>query len=243
MTKHEEGFETFWEASSLNAVTIRSFADKLQKFLASVDANQIDRLNFADKGVVLHTPSKSTTLQGSLSNRKSTRAFTKTNLTTQELGAILAPLAERSDGTRSYASAGGLYSTQVFVLLTKPVSESLERGIYYFDPRTSTLHAAAKLPAWSKLPDWFNIEVTGMPQCVIGLLINDRQVRAKYGERAGRFMLIEVGEVLQILGQAVAGTKGLGGVAAGGVEDGALLETLGVHAQKMLVGGVYLVGK
>jgi SagB-type dehydrogenase family enzyme len=88
-----------------------------------------------------------------------------------------------SGGLRAAASAGALYPTDLFLSVRR--ANGLERGIYYYDPRSHGLVRVAAAEA-SSLTD---------PPFSLMLGASYRRSAFKYGARAPRYVALDVGHV------------------------------------------------
>jgi nitroreductase len=90
--------------------------------------------------------------------------------------------------------------------------------VYYNHGRHS-LSLVAPLPDWNVLREAVNLEpLAGVPQLVFVFVLFPERVTSKYGERGGRFALIETGHAVQNLALRLA-ADGMVGCEAGGVFD------------------------
>jgi hypothetical protein len=79
------------------------------------------------------------------------------------------------------------------------------------------------------------------PAAVLFLIAEPAGTLAKYGERGGRFVLIEAGVWLGALGEQVAAMNAAG-CAIGAFEDAAVLALLGLDPQRHLAVLAYACG-
>lgn len=167
-------------------------------------------------------------VEQALSQRRSVRAFTRDGISLEELSQLLwAAQGVTSDrGLRTAPSAGALYPLRVYVVASKVAQ--LEPGIYQYDPLRHALEerkggdlrkglAAAALRQGAISEAAASLVITGAYERTAG----------KYGQRAPRYVHIEVGHVGQnVYLQAEA--LGLGTVAVGAFDDEKVQEILGV---------------
>ena len=65
----------------------------------------------------------------------------------------------------------------------------------------------------------------------------------KYGERGGRFALLEIGAAMQQLALQLAGSSKINGVAVGGMLDGTWKQILKLQHTNAQIALGYLIGK
>jgi nitroreductase len=162
-----------------------------------------------------------------ITNRRSSRRFAPKIITDSELGRLLSVLAGPIAG-RGYPSAGALYAIRTITILF-----SADRGsgrIVQHDPLAHSLTPIGDSPGWADLVDDLGgHDAESAPAAVVGLYADPGPMLAKYGERGGRFMLMEAGAVLLSLGMAAA-ELGLAGYPAGGGHDRRLLHLAGLSS-------------
>jgi SagB-type dehydrogenase family enzyme len=160
------------------------------------------------------------TLAAALARRESVRRFDRRALTELELGQLAwaAQGVNRRAGGRTAPSAGALYPLELYV--------ALPEGLYHYEPRAHrlvrtlagdprpALHAAALEQG----------SVLDAPAVFVIAAVESRTA-AKYGQRAHRYALIEVGHAAQNL-LLTATALGLGGVPVGAFDDQRLHDAL-----------------
>lgn len=231
-------FDAFWEASSLDRFNVREFA----RSLTSYDSD--------DKELILEYPESPRPLPsprtrlGRLSRRRhSERAFSGAGLTERDLGVLLSSLrAWNGLEHRGYPSAGATYVTETFCVGFR--AASLTGKVAYYDPEMHGLVAVSdEAPSWGEAEASLNAGVVGVPGLLVVLVEFPERATAKYGERGGRFALVEVGAAMQQLSLAVAGSRRLKGVILGGLLDEHWLRTLDLEGTDARVVLGYLVGR
>ena len=169
-------------------------------------------------------------LAKALAGRRSVRAFRPAPLTLAEVGQLLwaAQGTNREDGRRTAPSAGATYPLELW--LVAGAVDGLPAGLYRYLPgehalrragqgdRRGALASAARGQAW----------VETAP-AVVAITAVEARTAARYGERAGRYVAIEVGHAAQNLClQATA--LGLGSVVVGAFADREVEQLLGLPA-------------
>jgi len=164
-------------------------------------------------------------LAGVLAARRSTRSFSETPLSLQQLATLLwaaygvagrQPPGPVADGQRlrTAPSAGGLYPLELYVAPLRV--EGLEPRIHHYDALDHALErhsVAATLDGISPDPS-----LPGSAAAVVLAAATFWRARFKYGLRAYRFTLLEAGHVMQNLLLA-AEASDLGAVVIGGFFD------------------------
>ncbi|MFS8102965.1 nitroreductase family protein [Lentzea alba] len=199
-------FNDFWAASRFSPLHQRRLGEQLRDFRPQQAL--IDPLELPSPPVPLPRPHDR--LQKLFQARKSTREFAPKPLTDRQLGTVLGAL-----GDHSFPSAGGLNPLRCYAFVNG-------RAVRYDIGR----HALQDIgPAPANLA-----EILGTPEVpplAIVLVLKDNEAFEKYGERAGRFGLIEVGAAAQSICLRLAEQK-LGGCLLGGVADNEMLHSLGL---------------
>lgn len=231
-------FDDFLESSSLDRYSIREFADRLNVF----DADQ-KTLQLAYPALSTPLPDVRSSLQSITSRRKSERTFSKVPLTMRQIATILGA-GRAIDGLehRTYPAAGAQYSVEVYQVLFH-AGEMTGRVLYYDAATHGYVVVPQDAPSWLEAQDALNIDVKGMPQSLVLFVIFPDRVTEKYGERGGRFALLEVGAAMQQLSLTIAGDKKLKGVVVGGTMDTYWKKVLGLEATNARVVLGYLVGR
>lgn len=225
-------YDLFWENSKLGPVTVRGFSKRIEEY-AATEPEQ-DQLRYPGAAVPLRRPRDG--LARTMESRRSERAFAAEPMPQHRLGEVFAGLARGRRGARPYASAGGTYPLEVFALLPN-VSGPLRKTAVHYDPFCHALTAVTELPPWDEYRDAVNLDnVNGVPHAVVVFALFPERTTAKYGERGGRFALIEVGHAAQNLALRLA-RAGMAGCEIGGLFDErvkALLRLEGTSAQIVL---------
>lgn len=174
------------------------------------------RLSSAHPGaepIELPRPSSlSATLADALANRRSRRSFSGAPLSTEDLSTLLAHsfgVTERREldsgferPFRAYASGGGLYPVECYVLLTKS-TDDVDAGLYHFDPEGHALYERRErdedfhddvADVFAPGAGLFDVRDTGAVLLLTGVFSRSK---AKYGELGHRFVLQESGHVAQ----------------------------------------------
>jgi SagB-type dehydrogenase family enzyme len=228
-------YELFWENSKLNAATVRPFSTRI----GSYPASPVPRpLRFPTPDIFLERPRDA--LARLMARRKSDRVFSDAPVSPRQLGRLFGAFACSSGRSRTFASAGATYPVEIFCLLNNVDSSLTGHAVYYNSDRHS-LSVVDEIPAWERYADAVNIETVGVPQLVFVFVVVAERTTHKYGERGGRFALIEVGHAAQNLALRLA-EEGMVGCIAGGLYDDAFRALLRLEAARAHVALGYVCG-
>ena len=184
----------------------------------------------------------SCSVEKALLSRRSVRSFKDESLSLATVSQILwaaqgitqrmeAPpnwtWGEWQGGKRTAPSAGALYPLEVYVVIGN--INGIPPGIYKYHPKTHQLGRVKEgdhrhdLASAALGQDW----MTGAP-CIVVIGGVYRRTEAKYGERAARYVQIEVGHAVEnICLQAVA--LDLGSTMVGAFNDGKVKDVVGMR--------------
>lgn len=238
MGDDETLFDKFWESSSLDRFNMQQFARQLNSY--DSDTKEL-LLEFP--GAPRPLPLAQTKLNKITKRRKSDRAFSGGQLSLKELGQLLSSFyAWNGLEHRGYPSAGATYVTEVFCV-TFNVEKSTGKILYYDPEKHGTVVVSDGAPSWDEASPSLNMNIEGTPSVLVILVSFPERAVAKYGDRGGRFALLETGAAMQQLALQIAGSSKLRGVAVGGMLDEYWKQVLGLkHTSAHIVLG-YLVGK
>ncbi len=173
-------------------------------------------------------------LEKALAERRSIREYSTGTLTSGEISQLLWACqgVTSRNGFRTAPSAGALYPLEVYVVAGRV--SGLEAGIYHYVPGPGIgEHSLELLRRGAFLNDLADAAlgqgcIRGCAACfVIGTVV--ARTAAKYGQRAERYVLIEVGHAAQNLClQATA--LGIGAVTVGAFYDSKVKQLLDVGA-------------
>jgi hypothetical protein len=223
-------FSLFWEGSKLNPRTARGFAERLDEDART--GTQVAQLFYPGEPRALRRPSDP--LAKLMETRASGRAFSGAPLDDAQLGSLLYAFAQRPGGGRLLPSAGAKYPIEVFVV--QPAC-----NILYYNVDTHSVSTVSPAPAWSELEPSLGLAIEGVPSALFLLAAFPDRVIARYGERGGRFLLLECGQYAQNLALRVAHER-LAGVEAGGLHDDALIRLLRLDRARAILPLGYAVG-
>lgn len=167
-------------------------------------------------------------LEGVLRARRSVRDYAGEPLTLTQLARLLwaGQGVTSADGLRTAPSAGALYPLELYVAVSRVAA--LARGVYRYVPNAHALvrvldrevHQALTAAA-------FDQEAIAQAALVLAFVALPARTERRYGERAWRYIHIEVGHAAQnVWLQAVA--LGLVAVVIGAFDDAMVQRLLGL---------------
>lgn len=228
----------FWLASELSPATGPAFGERIND--APPPSGLPGRFTYAAADHPLPRPSDA--LVGLQAARGSTRAFAPGRLRPDELGAVFSAFADGAGRRRAWPSAGGLYPLEVFALLLA-VDHPLDGRAVHYEPDTHGLTDIGPGPPWGDVQESVGgMALTGVPQVVVLFVLDPAAMEGKYGNRGGRFALVEVGHAAQNLALRLA-ASGLAGCELGGTYDRTVKRLLGLGDEPVLVALGYACGR
>ncbi len=238
MNEDETLFEKFWEASSLDKFNVQQFSQQLNAY------------NSDDKNLLLEYPMAPETLPSTKSKinkiskkRKSDRTFSGKVLSLKELGLLLSSFYSWNGlEHRGYPSAGATYVTEIFCVAFN-VEEYTGKVMYYDAEKHGVVVVSDSAPTWDEASMALNMNIEGTPDLLIVFVTFSDRAIAKYGERGGRFALLEVGAAMQQLSLQLAESTNMKGVVVGGMLDEVWKQTLNLQNTNAHITLGYLVGK
>ena len=174
-----------------------------------------------EKHITLPQPAVSgnLSLEEAILNRKSTRSFSKDPLLLSEISQLLwaAQGITRKDGKRTAPSAGALYPLEAYIAAGNV--HGLDPGIYHYLPEDHELELVYRGDQVSQLYS-VALRQKSIQEAAAVVILSGvyNRTAQKYGNRATRYVYIEIGHAAQnILLQAVS--LGLGCVTLGAFDD------------------------
>ena len=239
-------FDDFWTASELSALTRPQFVERMAAATAyesTSGSRATSGSGRIDPWARPGAPRPAEQLTGSFAEavraRSSVRRFDDRPISDADLGRLLSVLSGPPSG-RGYPSAGGLYPVRAIVLNFQ--ADRAAGRLLQHDPDQHTLTELGGCPGWSELvEDLAGQDAETAPAAVIGLFADTDAMLAKYGERGGRFVLLEAGAMLQSLTLS-AGELGLVGYPMGGAGDARMLHLAGLAGRSARFVINYAVG-
>ena len=238
MIEDETDFDRFWESSSLDRFNVQEFTQQLNSYDSD---NKELLLEFPE--VPQSLPKSRTNLNKIAKQRRSDRTFSDKQLSRKELGRLLSSFyAWNGLEHRGYPSAGATYVTEIFCVAFN--LEGFSGKVVYYDPeKHGVVIASDGAPAWDEASKSLNMTIEGTPGLLLIFVVFPQRARAKYGERGGRFALLEAGAAMQQLSLQIAESSKLRGVAVGGILDETWKQALRLEQTDARIVLGYLVGK
>lgn len=218
-------FQLFWENSSLTPARAQVLREKI-----AIDAAQpYQAYRPSHTGGVTPLPPTSSRLETVWSQRRSQRQFSVLPLGMAKLSNLLRPFAPSANGRHALSSGGAKYPLQLYAaLLNVEAPEAVAGQIVWHHPELHGLVPIGKpSPAWPALAKTIGVDWVRPPAVVFFLIARCECLTAKYGERGGRFMLLEAGAHMLAL-ELEAASQGVGSVAIGAFMDREVLALLGL---------------
>jgi len=172
--------------------------------------------------------------------RYSERTYTGYNISEKQLSSLFSCFAE-INGRRLLPSGGSKYPIEVYAMLFHATG-SLNEKIVYYNWDSHSLSVVSTCPKWNEVVGKSGLLIEGEPSIMFVFAAFPSRIISKYGERGGRFLLIEAGHYLQNLSLRVAFEK-LKGVEAGGLFDEDIKAILGLHGTEAILTLGYVCGK
>ncbi|WP_374339582.1 SagB/ThcOx family dehydrogenase [Leeia sp.] len=221
-------FRLFWDNSSLTPSRALVLRERI-----AIDAAQAYRpyRPIHVQGSLL-LPKAASRLESVWSRRRSQRHFKDKPLSAQQLSSLLRPFRVGPDGRHALPSGGGKYPLQLYVaLLNVTLAASHTGQLAWYDPEQHGLVPLGAAPDWAQLACIIGVDWAQPPAVMFFLIARSDSLTAKYGERGGRFMLLEAGAHMLALDMEAASQK-LGGVPIGAFMDDSVLQLLNLSARQ-----------
>jgi hypothetical protein len=232
-----DDYEQFWTASRLTRLTQRQLTERLAEHRPPVGA--LDPFTLPTEYHPLSKPSD--LLRRWYVNRRSGRSFDRRSMTTRALGVVLDALSTTPDGRRCHPSAGGLNPLRCYPVLLN-VRHPLNGQVTRYDPDRHALQAVGPAPRWQELAPLLGAAPDDQgPAITMVFVLADAPVLAKYGQRGGRFGLIEVGAATQNIALRLSRHR-LAGYLLGGAVDADVLALIGLLGQPVRLAAILVCG-
>jgi len=238
MDTDESLYDIFWDNTKLDKLTMAKFANQIGSYQPEYKELTLE---YPNKPVLL--PQVNSKLNKITKKRVSSRDFTNKIMTEKELALIFSSFyAYNGLEHRTYPSAGATYSLEIFCVTYN--TAILNNQILYYDSEKRGLVATNNLaPSWEESKALLNFDCGISPNMLIIYAIFPSRVTDKYGDRGGRFALLEAGAAMQQLSLQIAETNSLKGVALGGLLDDIWKSILGLEDTDAQIAFGFLVGK
>lgn len=204
----------------------------LEKWLAPLDPAGGEAPEATAVELPAPRPEGGVSVEGALAGRRSVRSYSGEPLSLAEAAQLLwaAQGITGPDGKRAAPSAGALYPLEIY--LAAGAVEGLAAGVYRYRPAHHDLVPVepgdhrAELAAAAGGQRW----VRSAAAVLVVAAVYERTA-VKYGRRASRYVHMEVGAAAENV-YLQAGALGLGTVAVGAFDDGAVARALGLPPEQ-----------
>ena len=232
-------FHLFWKNGKLNPS--RSLAMGQRIALDAVRPAGTPAPVYAASAIPFPNPVSDT--ESVWKRRRSQRTFGCQPATLHDLAHILYPLQAREEGTtRLLPSGGAKYPIHTYVALCRFDGPAALTGqIAWYDNARHGLVPVCACPPWQDLAQTLGLDWVDEPAAIILMVARPENMLAKYGERGGRFLLMEAGVHLGALSHQVAEAN-WAGCAIGSYHDDAVLSLLGLSAPDHVAVLAYALG-
>ncbi|PKL30754.1 hypothetical protein CVV43_05440 [Candidatus Saccharibacteria bacterium HGW-Saccharibacteria-1] len=238
MIDDESFYDIFWDNTNLSRLNMAQFANQISLYQPEYKEQMLE---YPDKPNLLPLPKSK--INKITKNRVSDRDFTDKVMTKKELGLIFSSFyAWNSLEHRSYPSAGATYSLEIFCISYN--TEILNNKILYYDAENHGLSSTNNsAPSWKESTEPLNYNNEISPNLLVIYVIFPSRVTNKYGDRGGRFALLEAGAAMQQLSLQIAESNVLKGVVLGGLMDDFWKSKLGLKDTDAQIACGFLIGK
>lgn len=211
-------FDLFWENSNLNDKNTLNFVESFEKDRADPPCMQ-----YATVDLQLNYPKDK--LFEIMAGRYSAREYHAYPLPEKALSSLFSCFAQM-ENHRLLPSAGGKYPIEVYALCFH-VKGKLNQKIVYYNHNLNALSIIGNCMEWQHIEKYMNTAgiIRGNPSILFLFVAFPGRMVAKYGERGGRFLLIEAGQYLQNLNLRIVHEK-LKAVELGGIYDREMINML-----------------
>lgn len=228
--------EDFWNASSLGSHNVAAFGARVRGF----EPFDLPVHPLAPPGGFVPLPrARDDRAQRLFASRRSGRSFGDRPVSAKTLGRLLGAVGN-SDHGALVPAAGGVDALYTYAF-ARHVEGSLDATTIAYSPERHGVSVIGECPTAPELRRLFSLECDGEPQLILVTILHLDELRRKYGDRALRFALQQVGHSQQNLGLRAA-EDSLTAYVLGGALDREVLDALGLAHTGALVGGAMAVG-
>jgi SagB-type dehydrogenase family enzyme len=222
-------FSLFWENSKFNKRTIFKLGKQLSEDSRTIQ--NISQFFYSTDDLKLSKPADK--LAKAMALRSSSRAFSDVPLDEKQLGSLFSAFSQKDATARVLPSAGGKYPIEVFAFLFN-IKSKLNKKIVYYNADSHSLSIIGECLSWNEYKDGFGLELDSNPAIFFVFSALAERTIKKYGERGGRFILIEAGHYSQNLALRIVQER-LGGVISGALRDDEVKKHLGLEKTNCLI--------
>ncbi|GAC1386996.1 MAG: hypothetical protein NVS1B7_6360 [Candidatus Saccharimonadales bacterium] len=227
--RYTELFDLFWENSKFSEATIGEFQKRVEEY--SGVEHEVAALQYSSPDVVLPKPKDK--LIGIMKQRHSVRVFSNKDVSVKQLGSLLSAFTSNGE-TKVYPSAGATYPLEIFCI-TNGIKGEVNGKICYYNYDNHSISLIGDAPSWEDYAALLNVDTENtIPALVFFFVLFPDRIVSKYGERGGRFALIEVGHAAQNLALRLTEEK-MAGVETGGLLDDKIKKLLKLDKTNALI--------
>ena len=227
-------FDLYWENTNLNDKNILNFVNNFIN-----EEKDIGRIEYPTNDIKLDYPKDK--LYEIMKNRESNRKYNNYQINNKQLSSLFSCFAEINNH-RLISSAGGKYPIEVYALCFNV--KNLNNKVVYYNYNDNSLSIIGNCKSWSDLksiPGAVDL-ITGEPSIMFIFVGFPDRVISKYGERGGRFLLIESGHYIQNLLLRIT-YENLKAVELGGLYDNDIKNILGLKKTNAIITLGVICGK
>ena len=237
MTKNQDLsplFDLYWENTKLNDKNILKF---INGFIN--EEKDIRKIEYPTKDLKLGYPKDK--LYKIMKERRSYRQYNDYQLNEKQLSSLFSCFAQVDDH-RLLSSAGGKYPIEVYALCFNV--KKLNNNIVYYNYIDNSLSIVGNCPNWDDIKSITGAgdAIVGKPSIMFIFVGFPNRVISKYGERGGRFLLIESGHYIQNLLLRATYEK-IKSVELGGLYDNDIKNLLGLKNTDAIITLGVICGK
>ena len=227
-------FNLFWENTNLNDKNILGFVDGFVN-----EEKNIEQIKYPTKDLELDYPKDK--LYKIMKNRQSNRQYNNYQINKKQLSSLFSCFAQ-VDNHRLLSSAGGKYPIEVYALCFNV--NKFNNKIVYYNYEDNSLSIVGSCSNWDDIKSITGVGdvITGEPSIMFIFVGFPNRVVSKYGERGGRFLLIESGHYIQNLLLRVSYEK-MRAVELGGLFDNDIKNILGLENSDAIITLGVICGK
>ena len=184
-------FYVYWDNSKLNEKNIIKYINDF-----SYEENDIRKIEYPTNDLKLVYPKDN--LDKLMKKRQSSRLYNDYQLNVKQLSSLFSCFTQ-VDNHRLLSSAGGKYPIEVYALCFNV--NNFNNKIVFYTYSDNSLSIIGNCQDWDSLKSITGVgdAITGRPSIMFVFVGFPDRVVSKYGERGGRFLLIESGPYIQNL--------------------------------------------
>ena len=227
-------FDLYWENTKLNDKNIMNF---INNFI-NEEKNDF-RIEYPTIDLNLDLPKDK--LYNIMKNRCSRRTFSNYQINKKQLSSLFSCFG-KIDNHRLISSAGAKYPIEVYAFCFNV--KNLNNKIVYYSYTDNSLSIVGNGINWNNIKPLTGAvdEISGEPSIMFVFVGFPSRVISKYGERGGRFLLIESGHYIQNLLLRVA-YENMNCVELGGLYDDDIKKMLGLDETDAIITLGVICGK